>query len=129
MDVMEKHLEKETVERRLGRLQLSITEGAIATVIQVEEYEKIARDVDAAIKAGIAASSHPNVGLHRSLDITDAAAIVRYWRLQLTAYRNNIGLSEKIVRFATKQDLPTEVVPLGIITQPLHEAWEDLHIV
>ena len=94
---MEVHLEDQYVERRLGRLQRSILEGAIATGAQVEEYEKIARDVDAAMKAGIAASSRPNFGFHRYPALTDAASIVRYWRLQLTARRNNIGLSEKII--------------------------------
>ena len=79
------------------------------------------------MKAGIAASSRSNVGFHRSPALTDAASIVRYWRVQLTACRNNIGLSEKIIRFATKQDLPTEVAPLGAINRALHDAWDDLH--
>ena len=65
------------------------------------------------------ASSRPNVGFHRSPALTDAASIVRYWRSQLTACRNNIGLSAKIIRFATKQDLPTEVAPLGAINRAL----------
>ena len=84
-EVMEEHLVRQSVERRLGCLQGSIPEGAVATGAQVEEYEKIARDVDDAMKAGIAASSRPNVGFHRSPALTDAASIVRYWRLQLTA--------------------------------------------
>ena len=127
--IMEEHLVEQFVERCLGCLQRSILEGAIATGDQVEEYEKIARDVDAAMKAGIAASSRPNVGFHRSPALTDAASIVRYWRFQLTARWNNIGLSEKIIRFATKQDLPTEVAPLGTINRALHDSWDDLHAV
>ena len=126
---MEEHLVKHSVERRLGRLQRSIPEGAVATGAQVEEYEKIARDVDDAMKAGIAASSRSNVGFHRSPALTDAASIVRYWRLQLTACRNNICLSEKIIKFATKQDLPTTVETLATITRALHDAWGELHAV
>ena len=38
--IMEEHLVEQSVERRLGRLQQSIPEGAIATGAQVEEYEK-----------------------------------------------------------------------------------------
>ena len=127
IEIMEEHLVSKKVERRLERLQRSIPEGAIATAAQVAEYEKIARDVDAAMKAGIAASSRSNVGFHRSSAIMDAASIVRYWRVQLTACRNNIGMSEKIIRFATKQDLPTEVAPLGAINRAMHDAWDDLH--
>ena len=91
-EVMEEHMVSREVERRLGRLQRSIPDGSIATGLQVEEYEKIARDVDAAMKAGIAASSHPNVGFHQSPALTDAASIVCYWRLQLTACQDNIRL-------------------------------------
>ena len=120
---------RQSVERRLGRLQRSIPEGAVATGAQVEECDKITRDVDDAMKAGIAASSRSNVGFHRSPALTDAASIVRYWRLQLTACRNNIGLLEKIIRFATNQDLPTTVEPLETITRALHDAWDDLHAV
>jgi hypothetical protein len=124
--VMEKHLVEKEVERRLGRLQRSIPEGAVATRSQVDEYEKIARDVNKAMKAGIAASSRSNVGFHRSPALTDAASIVRYWRVQLTACRNNIGLSDKVITFAKKQDLPLKVTHIGIIQHALYKAWEDL---
>ena len=128
-DTVEKHLVEQSVESRLGSLQRSIPEGAIATPLHVAEYEKIARDVDAAMKAGIAASSRKNVGFHRSPALTDAASIVRYWRLQLTACRNKIGLSEKIIRFASKHDLPQMVVSIESIHRALHDAWEDLRAV
>ena len=81
------------------------------------------------MKAGIKESYSPNVRFHRSLALTDAASIVRYWRQQLTACRNNIGLSKKIIRFAKKQYLPTKFAPISTITRDLHDAWEDLHAV
>ena len=56
-DTVEKHLLEQSLEQRLGSLQRSIPEGAVATPLHVAEYEKIARDVDAAMKAGIADSS------------------------------------------------------------------------
>ena len=81
------------------------------------------------MKAGIEASSRKNVGFHRSPALTDAASIVRYWRLQLTACRNKIGLSEKIIKFASKHDLPQMVVSIESIHRALHDAWEDLRAV
>ena len=81
------------------------------------------------MKAGIAASSRKNIGFHRSPALTDAASIVRYWRLQLTACRNKMGLSEKIIRFASKHDLPQTVVSIESIHRALHDAWEDLRAV
>ena len=81
------------------------------------------------MKTGIAASSRSNVGSNRSPALTDAASIVRYWRLQLTACRNNIGLLVNTIRFTTKHDLPKTVELIGTITRALHDSWEDLHAV
>ena len=74
-------------------------------------YERIAGDVDAALQAGINAAQRKNVGYQRSPALTEVAAIVRYWRTQLSAVRNSIGLSQCTVSFATKHSLPTAVIP------------------
>ena len=48
----------------------------VATGPQVEEYKKVALDVEAVMKAGIAASTRPNLGFSRSTALTDASSIV-----------------------------------------------------
>ena len=73
------------------------------------EYNQIAGDIDAAMQAALKASVQPNVGFARSPALTDAASIVRYWRHQLSANRNRIGLSTCLKAFAVKHDLPVSI--------------------
>ena len=83
------------------------------------------------MKAGISATSRLNVGFHRLPALMDVATIVKYWYLQLTAFRNNIGILEKVIMFApnTKQDISTMVSPIENIHCVLYDAWEDLQSV
>ena len=107
---METHLTSKRVEQRLEAFQKGLTEGNLASRSEVEEYERIARDVDDAIRCGIKAARRHNTGYHRSPALTEAAAIVRYWRLHLQAFRNALGLSDKTKRYASTNDLPLTIL-------------------
>jgi hypothetical protein len=61
---MEYHLTSKRVEQRLEAFQKGLTEGHIASRKEVEEYERIARDVDDAIRCGIKAARRHNTGYH-----------------------------------------------------------------
>ena len=50
---LETHLASKQLERRLEAFRKLLTEGNLATRTEVAEYERIARDVDDAIRCGI----------------------------------------------------------------------------
>ena len=81
------------------------------------------------MQAALKAAVRPNVGFARSPALTDAASIVRYWRHQLSANRNRIGLSTCLKVFAVKHDLPVSIQSKAVIFTHLHAAWTDLRAV
>ena len=91
-----------------------------------EIYEGIARDVDAAMKAGVKAAKIPNKGFKRSPALTRAASFVRFWRRQLAARRNNVGLSCRMKEFASVHSLPVSVQAMHEIKTELQKAWKHL---
>jgi hypothetical protein len=103
---MDTHMTSKRVEQRLEAFQKGLSEGNLASWTEVEEYERIARDVNDTIRCGIKAARRHNTGYHRSPALTEAAAIVRYWRIHLQAFRNALGLSDKTKRYASTNDLP-----------------------
>ena len=123
---METHLTSKRVDPRLEAFQKGLTEGNLASRSEVEEYERIARDVDDAIRCGIKAARRHNTGYHRSPALTEAAAIVRYWRLHLQAFRNALGISDKTKRYASKNDLPLTILQESEILPALRASWKDL---
>ena len=70
-----------------------------------------------------------NVGYHRSPLLTSAAALVRFWKHQLQARRNRLGLSTRQLKYAQVTDLP-QLVPLeNEILQHLREVLVALRTV
>ena len=92
---METRLTNKHVERLLEDLQKGLSKGNLATMTKVEEYERITCDINDAIRCEIKAARHNNTGYHRPPALTEAAAIVRYWRVHLQAFRNALGLSDR----------------------------------
>jgi hypothetical protein len=128
-ETMETYLTSKRVEQRLEAFQKGLTEGNLASQTEVEEYERIARDVDDAIRCGINAARRHNTGYHRSPALTEAAAIVRYWRIHLQAFRNALGLSDKTKRYALTNDLPLTILQETEILPTLRASWKDLRAV
>ena len=56
IEKMETYLTSKRVEQRLEAFQKGLSEGNLASRTEVEEYERIARDVDDAIRCGIKAT-------------------------------------------------------------------------
>ena len=81
------------------------------------------------MQATLKASVRTNVGFARSPALSDATSIVRYWRHQLSANRNRIGLSTCLKAFAVKHDLPVSIQSKAVIFIHLHAAWTDLRAV
>ena len=123
---METHLTSKRVEQRLEAFQKGIIEGNLASRSEVEEYERIARDVNDAIRCGIKAARRHNTGYNRSPALTEAAAIVRYWRLHLQAFRNALGLSDKTKRYASKNDFSLTILQESEILPALRASWKHL---
>ena len=128
-ETMETHLTSKRVEQRLEAFQKGLPEGNLASRTEVDEYERIAWDVDDEIRCGIKAVRRHNTGYHRSPSLTEAAAIVRYWRIDLQAFRNALGLSDKTKRYASKNDLPLEILKENEILPALRDSWKDMRAV
>ena len=123
---METHLTSKRVKQRLEAFQKGLIEGNLASRSEVEKYEQIARDVDNAIRCGIKAARWHNTGYHRSPALTEAAAIVRYWRLHLQEFRTSLGLSDKTKQYASKTDLSLTILQETEILPALRASWKDL---
>ena len=103
---MEAHLKETKGEERLKQL---ITENQLQEDVFIETYEKISRDIDEAMKAGMNKVRRKNVGFARSPELTRAASLVRYWKTQLRATRNKVVMFKATLTFAKKNDLPVTV--------------------
>ena len=121
---MEGHFHATNIEMRLEKLRQG---GPAMTDASFQaEHERISRDVDDAMRAGIKAVRRKNVGYARSPTLTRAASIVRYWRTQLRARRNALPLSRASLDFAAQHSLPLIVEQLPVIFKQLHQAWAAL---
>ena len=75
---METHLTSKHVEQKLEEFQKRLSSGNLVTTTKVDKYERIARNVDDAIRCVIKATWRHNMGYHRSPALTETAATVRY---------------------------------------------------
>ena len=126
IETMEAHLKETKVEERLEQL---ITENQPQEDVFIETYEKISRDIDEAMKAGMNKVRRKNVGFARSPELTRAASLVRYWKTQLRATRNKVAMSKATLTFAKKNDLPVTVQSLPEVYLRLRQAWARLRLI
>ena len=123
---IEAYFTQHRVEERLDELHQDVAEGKKPLLFFADRYETLTADIDRAMQAGLTAAAPRNKGFARSPALTEAAAIVRYWKKQLSSRRNRVGLARATTNFATKHSLPTEVCLMPKIIQRLHAAWKDL---
>ena len=121
---MESHMAETRVSARLAQLEAAGQH--MGGQLFIQEFERISADVDDAMRAGINTVRRRNVGYARSPTLTRAATIVRYWKTQLRAARQNVALSKAAVKFAQQHSLPTEVQSSSAIFENLHKAYAHL---
>ena len=110
MEKTNTHLTSKHVGRLLEDFQKGLSTGNLSTKTELEEYERIARDADDAIRCSIKEVHRHNTGYHRSPALPEAVAIVQYWCVHLQALRNALSLSNRKTWYATKNDLPLEIL-------------------
>ena len=88
-EAVNNHLVATNVEKRLERLSEIKSQQEF-----IDTYEKINKDVDDAMRAGINKVRRKNVGYARSPELTKEVSIVRYWRKQLRALCNGLPMSK-----------------------------------
>lgn len=125
MAVMEGHLNSKKIKKILDQLEES---GSYLVEAEfIEEYEKLNRDIDEAIRCGINTVRRRNMGYARSPTLTKAVTMVRYWKIQLRALRQNVELSKatyrspsttnhRLISRRRKSYLNSSISPLHIYT-------------
>ena len=126
LQVVDAHMQHQHMDERSTKLQADMFTRIFATQAQERRYEEILVDVDDAMNAGITAVYQTNVGYHRLAALTSAAALVWFWKDQLQARYNEVGISTSPLQYAQVNNLSMFVPRKTYLLQHLHKAWTAL---
>ena len=116
-------MQHQNVDKQSKKLQVDMLSSIFATPLQELRYEQTTANMGGSMNSGITVVCQTNVGYHLSPDLTNAAALVSFWKHQLQERCKEVGIPTSILKCAQVKDLPQFVHQENDILQHLHKAW------